>query len=98
MWYNFFFQKFELLLLLGDTACDKSFDFSQHISYLCTKCDKTYSMKSDLIKHKNMHIGEEETCTCGICSYECNTLNQIIHHQNAHNSENAFICTKCDYR
>ena len=91
-------QKFGLVLYLGDTACDKSFDFSQHITYLCTKCDKTYSMKSALIKHKNMHSGEEETFTCGICSYECNTLNQIIHHQNAHNSENAFICTKCDHR
>ena len=45
-----------------------------------------------------MHTGEEETFTCGICSYECNNLNQILHHQNAHNSENVFICTKCDYR
>ena len=53
-------------------------------------------MKSALIKHKNIHSGEE-TFTCGICSYECNTLNQIIHHQNAHYSENAFICTIYDY-
>ena len=45
-----------------------------------------------------MHSGEEDTFTCEICSYECKTLNQILHHQNAHNSENVFICTKCDYR
>ena len=45
-----------------------------------------------------MHSREEDTFTCEICSYECKTLNQILHHQNAHNSENVFICTKFDYR
>ena len=45
-----------------------------------------------------MHSREEDTFTCEICSYECKTLNQILHHQNAHNSENVFICPKCDYR
>ena len=29
-----------------------------------------------------MHSGEEDTFTCEICSYECKTFNQILHHQN----------------
>ena len=47
-------------------------------------------MKSALIKYTKMHSGEEDTFTCEICSYECKTLNQILHYQNAHNYQISF--------
>ena len=42
-----------------------------------------------------MHTGEEETFTCGICSYECNNYRVFNKHLLTHTQEKPYKYCQC---
>ncbi|XP_069470648.1 zinc finger protein 528-like [Ambystoma mexicanum] len=65
--------------------------------FSCTQCDKSYSMKGELIRHMITHSGVRPyPCTeCGKSFFQ---MPHLIRHQTTHSGEKPFTCTFCHKR
>jgi len=60
--------------------------------YLCTVCDKRFTGKTDLMRHKQVHTGEM-LYSCIQCEKRFATEHYLKHHMNTHSSK--YKCTEC---
>lgn len=49
-------------------------------SFACTKCDKIYNARRNLVRHINSECGKEPKYTCVFCNYRNYRRNEIINH------------------
>jgi len=61
-------------------------------TYLCTLCDKWFTTKGNLNKHKQMHTGDK-LYACSLCKKRFATKYYLNKHMNVHNSK--YKCTEC---
>ena len=60
--------------------------------YMCTVCDKRFTMKGNLNKHKQSHMGEM-LYSCTQCAKRYATEDSLRKHMNVHSSK--YKCTEC---
>jgi len=62
--------------------------------YLCTVCDKRFTTKQGLTKHRELHTGV--TYTCSQCEKVFSSQDSLRHHMNIHTSKyKCSVCGKC---
>lgn len=49
-------------------------------SFACTKCDKIYNARRNLVRHINYECGKEPKYRCMFCDYRNYRRNEIINH------------------
>ena len=60
--------------------------------YLCTVCDKRFTRKTDLKRHKQTHAGDK-LYSCTQCEKRFTTHQSFKKHMNVHSSK--YKCTEC---
>ncbi|XP_069819744.1 zinc finger protein 665-like [Dendropsophus ebraccatus] len=62
--------------------------------YSCSKCERSFVQKSDLIRHQGTHTGEKPfVCVeCGKCFARKSNL---VQHKRCHTGEKPFLCAQC---
>ncbi|XP_056648392.1 longitudinals lacking protein-like isoform X7 [Diorhabda sublineata] len=55
-------------------------DSIKTIGYVCTKCDKIYNAKRNLVRHVKQECGKEPKYSCKFCEYKNYRRNEIIKH------------------
>ncbi|KAG8448372.1 hypothetical protein GDO86_015455 [Hymenochirus boettgeri] len=63
--------------------------------YKCSACDKSFTVKSNLIKHYRIHTGERPY-KCTQCSKSFSRNSHLITHQRTHTGERPYKCNECD--
>jgi len=61
--------------------------------YLCTVCDKRFTMKSALTRHRQVH-NVESVYSCSECETSFSTQSASRWHQNIHTAQK-YSCTQC---
>lgn len=65
-------------------------------SFPCTKCDKIYNARRNLVRHMNSECGKEPKYGCTFCEYRNYRRNEIINHvkkkHKKHNGKYVQIC------
>lgn len=56
------------------------FSASNDESFACTKCNKIYNARRNLVRHMNSECGKEPKYTCIFCDYKNYRRNEIINH------------------
>lgn len=65
--------------------------------FSCTQCNKSYSLKGELIRHMITHSGVRPY-PCTECEKSFFQMPHLIRHQTTHSGEKPFVCTFCDKR
>jgi len=77
----------------------KAEDITEHDDkprpYLCTVCDKRFTRKDNLNKHKQIHSGKYKCTECGKCFGDSEKL---AIHRRSHSGEKPFECSVCRKR
>ncbi len=68
-----FFIKKSIELVKASKSSDKKFS--------CDICDKSFSMKQYLSKHKRLHTGGNKSHSCEICDKSFSYKNELAYHQ-----------------
>ena len=59
----------------------------------CTECGKSFFMKGDLLKHKEVH--KNILWECNLCTYETLDKRNLKAHQRKHSNLRPYLCTYC---
>ncbi|XP_078538249.1 zinc finger protein 425-like isoform X2 [Lissotriton helveticus] len=65
--------------------------------FSCTQCNKSYSLKGELIRHMITHSGVRPY-PCTECEKSFFQMPHLIRHQTTHSGEKPFVCTFCHKR
>ena len=65
------------------------------LPFICNKCRKSFSSKSDLRKHEIFHNGQRHF-VCSECGKKFFTQTHLNRHQMIHTGEKPYVCGKCD--
>ncbi|XP_030050200.1 zinc finger protein 664-like [Microcaecilia unicolor] len=65
------------------------------ISFICSKCNKSFLLYSELEMHKTSHTNKKPL-TCTECNKSFNYSSQLKRHQRIHSGEKLYFCTECD--
>ena len=68
---------------------------TQGLWYSCIQCEKRFSSRSALSKHKSMHESKHKCTECGRC---CRSSNELMEHMRRHSGERPFECSVCSKR
>lgn len=89
--YSWFFNK----SFLNSNLEPKQGKAGELRPYKCTECDKSFTVKSNLIKHHRIHTGERPY-KCTQCSKSFSRNSHLITHQRTHTGERPYKCNECD--
>lgn len=65
-------------------------------SYPCTRCDKIYNARRNLVRHINSECGKEPKYTCMFCDYKNYRRNEIVNHmKKKHKKHNDMYIRLC---
>ena len=73
----------------------KSVKENKPATYQCDICQKVFSRKWSLTRHKKVHSNLKKYI-CVTCGRRFNRKDNLSHHQAVHNKEKPYCCTKCD--
>jgi len=63
--------------------------------FRCTVCNKVFPSKTDLLRHKNLHI-KNKLFSCNICFKTFSKNYNLEIHRRKHTGEKPFLCDDCD--
>ncbi|XP_078535422.1 uncharacterized protein LOC144822143 isoform X2 [Lissotriton helveticus] len=75
-------------------ACQENTEHAW-ILYSCTECDKHFSKKEYLIRHKQTHMGAKPY-QCAECEKTFRKKEYLVVHKRTHTGEKPYHCTKCE--
>ncbi|KAJ1184382.1 hypothetical protein NDU88_001189 [Pleurodeles waltl] len=75
-------------------ACQENTEHAW-ILYSCTECDKHFSKKEYLIRHKRTHMGAKPY-QCAECEKTFRKKEYLVVHKRTHTGEKPYHCTKCE--
>lgn len=64
--------------------------------FCCSLCDRKFSSKLTLKRHRGVHGGEKPH-TCPHCSYSSRLKASLLQHLRTHTGEKPYRCTQCAY-
>uniref|UniRef100_A0A8C5Q536 Uncharacterized protein n=2 Tax=Leptobrachium leishanense TaxID=445787 RepID=A0A8C5Q536_9ANUR len=91
--YSWFF--YDKTLLQQTEISPKQGKATELRPYKCSECDKSFTVKSNLIKHHRIHTGERPY-KCAHCSKSFSRNSHLITHQRTHTGERPYKCNECD--
>lgn len=68
---------------------------TNHKTFSCSLCPKTFKSKQNLIDHENSHLGIKYF-KCDVCSKSFTTKTHLDHHLKTHNQVDQFLCSICN--
>jgi len=76
----------------NEKLCD-----SNSRSHVCTDCDKIFSTKYTLKRHRKIHDGaREKTLECSVCGKRFARADYLTKHSRIHSGEKPYKCHVCD--
>ncbi|XP_072711089.1 uncharacterized protein [Ciconia boyciana] len=66
--------------------------------YVCTECQKTFKLKTGLLKHQQIHTKKNQVLSyiCTGCGKSFGRHADLIRHQRTHTGERPYKCTECE--
>ena len=64
------------------------------LSFICNKCEKSFSSKGDFRKHEQIH-NRQRHLVCSECGKKFFTQTHLNRHQMIHTGEKPYVCGKC---
>lgn len=61
-------------------------------TFACTKCDKIYNARRNLVRHINSECGKEPKYTCTYCDYRNYRRNEIVNHMKKKHQKHSEMC------
>ncbi|XP_077111807.1 uncharacterized protein LOC143767387 [Ranitomeya variabilis] len=62
--------------------------------FLCPKCGKCFTRKSNLVEHQKSHT-KEKPLLCSKCGLRFTRKSNLLQHQKSHAGEKPFLCSEC---
>lgn len=93
-YYDISSDNLEAETIIADIIDIVKYELDDNKSNTCNICDKSFTMKNNLIRHISIHMNEKPYM-CKFCDRACNRKADLIIHERLHTNERPYSCDLC---